>query len=311
MPDLDETALLQGRVVHRDQALAELTRSALAWRVRSRRWRAVHRDVFCIDQGPLGPEGTAWAALLAAGRGAALSHGTAGWLWGLLDAPPALVHLTVPAGRRAVRLEGVRVHRSRLLDLAAHPAAAPRRTRLEHTVIDLVAAAPDLDSALALVAAAVQRRLTTPARLRTAVEARKAFRWRRDLVAVLVDVARGAQSLLELRYVRDVERAHGLPRGRLQSVERVAGQRVYRDVEYEDYGVCVELDGRLGHDAPRDRWRDKARDNLVAVSGRLSLRYGYADVTVRLCASAVQLAAVLTARGWAGKLRRCVRCSTP
>jgi hypothetical protein len=45
-----------------------------------------------------------------------------------------------------------------------------------------------------------------------------------------------------------------------------------RDVEYEDFGLVVELDGRIGHEAIADRWDDMERDRLVSVDEKLSIR---------------------------------------
>ena len=59
------------------------------------------------------------------------------------------------------------------------------------------------------VTRACQRRLTTPERLVVAMSARKKIRWRAPLEAMVADVAQGAQSPLELEYLRRVERAHG------------------------------------------------------------------------------------------------------
>ncbi|SEE33058.1 hypothetical protein [Jiangella alba] len=56
--------------------------------------------------------------------------------------------------------------------------------------------------------AACQRRLTTPQRLADALTRRKKIRWRPMTEAMLADVADGAQSPLELRHLRRVERAH-------------------------------------------------------------------------------------------------------
>ena len=66
-------------------------------------------------------------------------------------------------------------------------------------------------TSIALVARACQRRLTTPFLLGETMELpREAALAGRDQRA-LGDVAAGAHSPLEYRYVRDVERAHGLP----------------------------------------------------------------------------------------------------
>ncbi|NHC14745.1 hypothetical protein [Motilibacter deserti] len=305
MTSLNTLARDQERVVSRDQALAELTPDALKWRLRSQRWRQVHREVYCVDAGPLTPLGTAWAALLACGPASALSHRTAAWLWGLVDEPPEAVSVRVPAERRVPRLDGVRAYRSRRMDDLVHPSASPRRIRLEHTVLDLVDTSRDLAAALAVVAASVQRRLTTPARLRAAVAQRPSFRWRPHVLAVLADVAEGAHSLLEVRYLRNVERRHGLPEARRQHPTKGAGGRRYRDVEYDEFGLVVELDGQVGHTEPDDRRRDRKRDNAVVVSTRSRLRYDYVDVTFEPCDVAVEVAAVLGSRGWTGTPRPC------
>jgi hypothetical protein len=64
---------------------------------------------------------------------------------------------------------------------------------------------------------------------------------------MLVDVADGVMSLLEHAYLVRVERAHGLPRGSRQRPASTSDGRAYRDVEYETFGLIVELDGGLWH----------------------------------------------------------------
>jgi very-short-patch-repair endonuclease len=104
------------------------------------------------------------------------------------------------------------------------------------------------------------------------------------LGSILTDVATGSHSLLELRYLRDVERAHGLPSGLRQR----AVDNEFTDVAYVPFGFVVELDGRF-HFAPRQRWRDLERDNRAALRSEATLRYGWLDVTSRPCAAAVQV----------------------
>ncbi len=112
-------------------------------------------------------------------------------------------------------------------------------------------------------------------------------------------------SPLELNYARDVERAHGLPRGKRQLRSRRGSY--YRDVTYEEFQLIVELDGRLGHDG-LGRFRDMRRDNLAILMGQLTLRYGWFDVVDRPCQVAWEVAAVLAARGWTAVPSRCHRC---
>jgi very-short-patch-repair endonuclease len=106
--------------------------------------------------------------------------------------------------------------------------------------------------------------------------------------------------MLELRYFRRVERAHGLPHGRRQ---RRRG-RWYDDVDYAEYGVSVELDGRAAHPAEL-AFRDHRRDNAAVLTGARVLRYGFADVAHPPCAVAREVAAVLNAAGWSGRPRSC------
>jgi hypothetical protein len=96
------------------------------------------------------------------------------------------------------------------------------------------------------------------------------------LVAMVADVAEGAQSPLEVEYLRRVERAHGLPAG---VRNRRWGDRHVRwiDVDLDEFETRVELDGRLGHE-DEGRFRDRRRDNRSTVSGKATLRYGHADV---------------------------------
>lgn len=151
--------------------------------------------------------------------------------------------------------------------------------------------------------AACQRRTTTPERLAVALARRKKIRWRPMVEAMLTGVAEGAQSPLELRHLRRVERAHGLPTGCRQ--RRVAGHRViWIDVDYAEQRVRVELDGRAGH-VGEGRFRDHHRDNRATVDGHATLRYGHADVFGNPCGVAAEQARVLRARGWPGRPRSC------
>ncbi|WP_198663349.1 type IV toxin-antitoxin system AbiEi family antitoxin domain-containing protein [Jiangella endophytica] len=305
MSDLDQLAALQHGVISRAQVLAAgVTVDALLWSVRSGRWRRVHAGVYATFTGPLPYAAQVWAAILRAGPGAAASHGTAAFLDGLCDDAGPVIHVTVPADRYVEpRIDGVRVHFAHRLPRTRHPSKNPPRTRLDETVLDLVDVAPQARDAEGWVTAACQRRLTTPDRLADALARRKKIRWRPLIEAMLADVAHGAQSPLELRHLRRVERAHGLPAGCRQ--RRVAGTRVaWIDVDYQPYRVRVELDGRIGHTG-EGRFRDRRRDNHATVDGHATLRYGHADVFGDPCGVAEEQARVLRARGWPGHPRSC------
>ena len=195
------------------------------------------------------------------------------------------------------------VHLSTRAGAALHPSRIPPRTRLEETVIDLWQTALTLDDAVGWVTSAVGRRLTTQDKLREAMEGRARLRWRTEIAELLSPDAAGIHSVLEYRYVRGVERPHGLAGAKRQARARRNGRNEYRDQLYEDYGMAVELDGRLAH--PGDtRWDDIRRDNAAAAMGVTTLRYSWRDVTATPCRVAAEIAEVLAARGYT-RARRC------
>jgi very-short-patch-repair endonuclease len=297
----------QSGVVTRAQALASgLTIEAIRAHVRAGRWQPLFRSTYATFSGPVPRECVLWSAVLCAGAGAALSHQSAAEVSGLVDIPHTPIHVVVPSERRVSPVPGVVVHRSCRVGRARHPSRMPPRTRIEETVVDLVDTSACLEQALGWIARACSRRLTRPERIAETVATRTRVRWRGELLAALSDVANGAHSSLELRYLRDVERVHRLPTGSRQYTVVRSGGRFYDDVRYPDFGVTVELDGRAAH-ADEVRWRDMRRDNASVVAGRRVLRYGWADVAGRPCEVAAQVAAVLGAAGWRGAPRPCRR----
>jgi hypothetical protein len=297
----------QDGVLTRAQAIeAGLTAAAVKARLDSGRWQRLRLGVYAAFTGPVPRRSRLWAALLAAGPGAVLSHESAAELGGLLDHPAPAIHVTVPEPRRVGRLPGVVLHRSVRVAQTCHSALVPPRTRIEDTIVDLTQTAPSLREAYAWLARGVNAGLTTAAHLLAAIAARPKLRWRRLLREALGDVALGCRSLLELSYLRDVERAHGLPAGHRQSPARHGPGRIYVDVRYRRFGVRVELDGRAAHPADQ-RFRDMDRDNAAVEAGDRPLRYGTPDVTERPCAIARQVTTVLRSGGWTGEPRRCQR----
>jgi hypothetical protein len=176
-----------------------------------------------------------------------------------------VIHVTVPSTRR-VTSPGLVIRSSGRINEARQPNRDPPRTSVEETVLDLAQLATTLDEVCGWITKACGRRLTTEAKLRAALELRKKMRWRDELADILAAAGDGIHSVLEYRYLRDVERAHGLPRSRHQVRVVIDGKVAYRDVYYEEYQLAVELDGRTAH--PDDeRWRDSRRDNQPGREG--------------------------------------------
>ncbi len=311
--ELAQVIVEQFGVVTWDQCLASgMTRKAIQVRLESGRWTRLHRGVYLTLPGRDDWWTSALAALSASGKGAALSHASAAFAWGIAARPGPMIHVLIPHAQRLVPPSGVALHRSSYAAQRVHDHAWPWRTTVADTVLD-VAAAGSADDLFALMGRAFQRNLTDEAELRRALDARSAHRWGALLRTVLDDAGTGAQSAMEVRYLRDVEGAHGLPRGiRQQPTDTERGRR-FHDVGYREQAVLVELDGRLGHEEQGARVRDGVRDRKSAVSGWLTTRAFWADVTLGRCALAVDVAAILKSRGWDGAPRRCRRsgCSVP
>jgi hypothetical protein len=303
-PTLRNLARQQQGVVSRSQALrAGLSADMIKFRLRGGWWRPVHRGVYLTFTGAPGRSAQLWAALLGAGPGAVLSHETAAELQRLADKPADSIHVTVPWQRRVKAVSGVSVHRCTRAEQIGY--SNPPRTRVEETVLDLAQAAATFDDVCGWVTRAFARDLTDAARLRAAMGQRTRLRWRAELHELVTAAASGDHSVLEYRYGRDVERAHGLPESVRQApFEGPDGRRGRRDRLYRDYGVVIELDGRLAHPVEA-QWRDKARDNAAAVDGQHTLRYGWIQVTRHACETATQVAQVLRVHGWTGRLRPC------
>jgi hypothetical protein len=302
---LDDLLVGQGNVLTREQALAAgLSREAIREQLNRDRWQRIYPGIYAAFSGEIGRTSELWAAVLHAGAGAALSHETAAEADGLRRRACAAIHVTVPAGRHVLPVRGLVIHRTDRVIRTRHPARTPPRTRIEETVLDLTQAARTLDDACDWLCRACGGRFTTSDRILGAMALRKKLRWRADLTAVLSDVAGGAHSLLELRYLRQVGSAHGLPPAKRQ--HRVVRGRLteYMDNVYDEYRVAVETDGLANHSVAT-RWLDIARDNAAAADGIITLRYNWSDITTSPCRIAAQVAAVLNSRGWPGTARRC------
>lgn len=247
----------------------------------------------------------AWGGLLAAGDGSRLGPQLSGYLYGLIDHPPLIPDVFARDLKVSARTTGPwLLRRERPGVRASKTVDDPPRLTVEATVIDLCDVVPE-DQVPGLLTRAVQRKLTDADRILRELDARSRHRHRELVRGIVGDLAEGSESPLELNYLRDVERPHGLPGGRRQKSR--AGLPHVSDVGYDEWGLLLELDGRDGH-VEEGAFRDRRRDNAFALRALLTLRFGWYDVTAQPCAVAWQVATVLRSRGWPGDFRRCGRC---
>lgn len=231
---------------------------AIESRVNAGRWQRLSAGIYLTHSGPITWEARASAGLLHGGKSAALWLDSAAYLDRMLPRPPAAVHVLVPPGATGRHMPGVQFHRTRTMR-ATH--GNPLRTMPWVTAIDRASAADSPDAVIEALAVAVRSRWSQQDLLTEAL-GRTRLPQRAFILASLAAVADGAESPLEVRYVRDVERKHHLPRGLRQQPEILGGIALRSDVSYERFALRCELDGKLGHPAGRtdaDTWRE----NLV------------------------------------------------
>jgi hypothetical protein len=140
-PDIAIAAVAgrQGGMIARQQLLAiGLSPAGIHRRVRSGRLHPVYAGVYAVGHRVIGLLGRQWAAVLACGEGAALSHWSAGAAWRMIATTLAAMH--VSAARAGRGRADLKVHRRTLepdeiTTLDGLPITTPART-----TIDLAAA---------------------------------------------------------------------------------------------------------------------------------------------------------------------------
>jgi very-short-patch-repair endonuclease len=232
--------------------------------------------VYAVGQNPLSTRGRYLAAVMACGPGARLSHRAAADLWGLRPAScPA--EATVPEVCRAV--EGVRVHRTRVLDpqdftvLDGIPVTSVARTLLD---LASVLRPPDLELAID--------------------RAERSGLFDLDAVVDVLDRARGKKGAFVLRRViaaykhstqrSELERAFKRLLGTAPDIRMpsfnalVQGETGTHEVDayWPVERLAVQLDGFEFHRTRRDRERDASSDADLELAGERVMRLTWDDV---------------------------------
>ncbi len=296
---IDDLIHRQDGAVGRDQLVrAGVSIVEIRRHLRRREWILVWPGVYATRPGSPTAYGMAIGALLYAGPTAMWSHATAAHQLGLRTATPPRIDVSIVAERQVRPQPGLRIHRIRQLETRRLEAVVPPRVTPGHAVVDQVAEQRTLNGAVALVADSCQTGRVSLDEVEAASRSRQ-HRWGVQ-VRAMAGAMHGSDSLLEVLYIRDVERRHRLP---MSARQRRSGQDI-SDCAYDAFGVLVELDGRV-HLVVERWWRDMAKDNRSALRGELTLRYGWLDVHHHPCDVAAQVLVVLRQRGFRGRVRPC------
>jgi very-short-patch-repair endonuclease len=243
--------------------------------LRSGRLHRIHRGVYsAVAPELLTEEGHLIAALLAAGEGALLSHGTAAWRWRIIPAPPSVIQLAVPRPRTAPG--GVALHQSARLrpaDITLNGRFPT--TSVPRTLLDL-ATRYDHRALLRALAEAEFHHDLRPTDVERTL--RRGHPGSANLRAALHEHAPGhgqVKSHLERRFRKLLlQRGIELP---LRNQE--LGPWTV-DCVWPDCRVVVELDGRQ-HERPRQADSDDDRDLWLRRHGYVTRRYGKRQIDER------------------------------
>lgn len=269
-----------GRISHEQLLAAGVDRDRIKrWRADGR-LRPVHRQVYAVGHTAPSLHGALMAAVLACGKGAVASHGSAGHVLGVLRAPPRRPEVSVPTpgGRRQQQIV---VHRGQALVAAdtmrlhGIPVTTPARVLLD--------VSPRL-SPVELTRACHEawiRSGTTPGH----VEACIARNPTKKGVAKLRHALGSDVTLSDLEdgFLKLLDR-HGLPRPRT-NIDH-AGDKV--DCHWAHLGLTIELLSYRFHASRRAFEDDVARRRRSR-----HIAYTWGDVFERGAQTATELAALL------------------
>jgi hypothetical protein len=239
---------------------AGLTEGAVHQRVRNGRLHSLYRGVYAVGHRRLSQEAHWMAAVLAAGQGAALSHGAAAKHWRIWRGRVEGIDVIVPGQRRTRK--GIRVHRVRNLDrrdTTIHrgiPITTPART-----LVDLASVLTRYQLANVIHEAAFRNLFDNDA-VREAM-ARATGRHTATLHAALQAHAAGSagtKSTLEDQFLETWD-----------GPEPLVNTKIEVDMYWPAENLVVEIDGP-GHQRPTTRNADAAREEALKAAGITTVR---------------------------------------
>jgi GNAT superfamily N-acetyltransferase len=260
-----------GHITRRQALDAGLTDAKIRTHLAAGRWERVHKGVFRIAGAPRTWEGRAFAAVLACGPSALVSHACAAHLWELEGfGPKGIIDVLAPYHARSSGHRGVRVHESK----AFHLRDEVRRkgvpcTGVARTILDVCAVVDDdLDAldALGALDSALLRRIVT---------------WNELWRCLILHAARGRTGVARFRRILVQRHGKRVPHMKIarMTLELIvdAGLREpvsehpvgkYRiDLAYPELKIAIECLGKEGHLNDASFEYDPIRRNELQLEG--------------------------------------------
>lgn len=263
-----------------------VSEKAIDYRAANGRLHRRYQGVYLVGHEAPAPLALEWAAILACGEGAVISHCSAARIWSMVS-ESAEVHVTL-IDRRLPSRPGLRIHRGAGLaprDIRrrqALPVTSPART-----LIDLAAnKSPQLEHAFVEAHA---RRLVRPAELAGAIERAGPKAGVRTLRALIGANESGFTRSKAERKLRTLLRAARLPEPQVNPI--VLGHMV--DCLWPEQRLVVEFDGYGVHGHRRAFETDRRRDADLVAAGYRVMRITWLQLNLEPYAVLAKLASAL------------------
>ncbi len=286
----------QGGAVSRSQLLGLGVDDDRIYRLARQGWLVrVHKGVYRV--GTLTPDGRLWAAGLALGPAAVLTHRASGHEHAVLRGrPPRDVDVTAPTRRKP--RDGIRVHSARLHPHDITTRRGLRFATVSRTLLDLAEALPEPQLQAAVDEARVRRRLHRPSIEATIARApgHHGIGALRRAVAQH-DRGRGIPVGAFERRAIGFLREHEFPPYVRNFAIKVDGEPFTLDVVWFDQRVALEFDSRTFHDNDPDFVTDRRRSRRLAAIGWHVVRATWMDLDERPAELATDVWALLRGRG--------------
>ena len=284
-------AQAQRGAVKRGQLLAAgVSRHTLERRAKLGDLHRRHRGVYIVGHLAPVPMANEWAAILACGAGALISHRSAAHLWSIVPEAPCGVDVTL-VGRRCRPKEGVRVHGTARIDRRdTRRKDGILLTAPARTLIDLAADGDDGALTRGLAEARVLG-LLSDGELEAALDRAGPRRGVGTLRALLRnETERGFTRSEGERRMSKLVRAAGLPEPLVNS--RLEGYIV--DFLWPECRLIVEVDGYRYHGHRGAFERDRRKDMALLAAGYRVMRVTWRQLRNEPLLIAAMLASALT-----------------
>jgi very-short-patch-repair endonuclease len=233
-----------------------ISRARIDHWLRRGRLHSVYRGVYALGHPLLGEKGWLWAALLACGPEAVISHRSATKLWGIRPNNRPAIDVTVP-GRTRHRRKGIDIHLVRHLDRREVTTVdGIPVTTVARTLLDMAEVIPKSQLPRAISEADYLRLLDLNA-VNDVLSRSNGRRGQRPLTVALTDAVsrEKTHSHLEEAFLEFCGQ-RGIPRPKVNT--GIDGREV--DMVWPEHGLIVELDGYQAHRTRRAFEADRRRD---------------------------------------------------